>query len=575
MIPQDFIDDLLARVDIVDVVRTRVDLKRAGREWKACCPFHNEKTPSFNVVPHKQFYHCFGCGAHGHALRFVMDFDRLDFPAAVEVLADLAGVEVPREAADPAAAQNKQIYEMLDRAHQRFRQALTADSAARAYLERRGVNEEMIRRYELGFAPPGWDFLASKLNPPRLAELAGLTLAKDNGQHYDRFRNRLMFPIRDTRGRVVAFGGRTLEDDPAKYLNSPETAVFHKGRMAYGLFEAKQVKRELTQLIVVEGYMDVIALAQFGFDNAVATLGTATTPEHVRLLSRQCPQIVFCFDGDAAGLRAADKALDVCLASLSDGLDIRFLFLPDKEDPDSLLHSEGAEGFAHRLSEAVPLSERLLQRLQEKLDMGTAEGRAALLDAAKKTLAPVQAPAFRALMLERLEELARLSGKAVESLIGQATPREVQRRKLSAPTRMTPVRRAIVLLLNYPRCAEAVPDIESLAATEVPGVALLCELLDRLHEQPGLHCAALINSYAGRPEEEILHRLSLFELETLMDEERAATEFRQTCEKLRKSGQKTELQELTERLRAGTLDEAGKKRFKELNARTAKRSHPG
>ena len=573
MIPQDFIDDLLSRVDIVEVVRSRVDLKRAGREWKACCPFHNEKTPSFNVVPHKQFYHCFGCGAHGHALRFLMDHDRLEFPQAVEVLADIAGVEVPRAASDPQAARNKKILEMLDRAHQRFRDALKPDSPAMRYLQQRGVNAEMIQRYELGFAPPGWDFLSASLQPAEAAEQAGLIIHKDTSRYYDRFRNRLMFPIRDGRGRVVAFGGRTLEDDPAKYLNSPETPVFHKGATAYGLFEAKQVKRELRQLIVVEGYMDVIALAQHGFDNAVATLGTATTQDHIRLFGRQCPQIVFCFDGDAAGRRAADKALDICLATLTDGMDIRFLFLPEKEDPDSVVHSEGPEGFQRRLDTAMPLSQRLLERLQEQVDMQTAEGRAALLDQARKILAPVQAPAFRALMLQQLEELAQLNASAVENLIGQAAPREVQRRQIKAPTRMTPLRRAIALLLNYPACAEAVTDIEGLALSSAPGVDLLCQLLDRLHENPQLHCAALINSYAGRPEHDILERLSLVDAE--IGEPEAITEFAGLCDKLIRDARKSELQELAERLGAGTLDEAGRQRFKELSARGRPTSQGG
>lgn len=570
MIPQDFIDDLLARTDIVEVIRPRVDLKRAGREWKGCCPFHNEKTPSFHVVPHKQFYHCFGCGAHGHALRFVMDFDRLDFPAAVEVLAGMAGVEVPRQGGDAGAARNKALYAILDRAHARFREQLTADSEAMRYLDKRGVSADMIQRFELGFAPPGWDFLSAKLSPLDDADNAGLVVRKDDGKVYDRFRNRLMFPIRDPRGRVVAFGGRTLDDDPAKYLNSPETPVFHKGAMAYGLYEAKQANASLDQIIVVEGYMDVIALAQFGFTQAVATLGTATSSDHLRLLSRQSPRIVFCFDGDAAGLRAADRALDVCLSVLTDGMDIRFLFLPDGEDPDSLLHRDGAEGFQQRLNDATPLSQRLLERLEARLDLSSAEGRAALLNEAKKVLAPIDAPAFRALMMQSLEQRAGLSGKAVNELVGPAPEREVQRRQIQAPQRMTPVRRAIALLLTYPRCAEAFSDVEGLAASSVAGAALLSELLDRVHEHPHMHCAALINSYAGRAEHEILERLSLVDPE--IDEEPAIIEFVATCEKLRRESRKSELELLLDAARHGRLDEDGKARLKALNQKREKPS---
>ncbi len=563
MIPQDFIDDLINRVDIVEVIRSRVELKRAGREWRACCPFHNEKTPSFNVVPHKQFYHCFGCGAHGHVLRFLMDHDRLDFPAAVEVLADFAGVEIPREAKDPTAARNKEIYTILDRAQQRFRQALNKHPEGKAYLAGRGVSAEMIERYEIGLAPAGWDYLSASLKPLDMAEQAGLVVRKDGEHYYDRFRNRLMYPIRDVRGRVVAFGGRALDDDPAKYLNSPETPVFHKSAVAYGLYEAKQVHRELKQLIVVEGYMDVIALAQFGFDYAVATLGTATTADHIQLFSRQVRRITFCFDGDAAGLRAANRALDICLSSLRDDLDIRFLFLPDKEDPDSLVHREGHEGFARRLETAMPLSERLLQRLQQEIDMSSAEGRAALLDRAKKTLTNVQAPAFRSLMLQSLEQLTQLSAPAVENLMGPRPEREVQRRSIKAPGRMTPVRRAIVLLLSYPRCAEHVLDIESLAICDVPGTPLLSELIDRLHQKPGQHCAALINSYAGRKEHDFLENLSMVDPE--IDEDSAIREFASLCEKLLRDSRKSELQELLDDARNGRLDARGKARLKSLN----------
>ncbi|MGJ8668928.1 MAG: DNA primase [Oceanococcus sp.] len=563
MIPQDFIDDLLSRTDIVELIRPRVELKRAGREWKGCCPFHNEKTPSFHVVPQKQFYHCFGCGAHGHALQFVMDHDRLDFPAAVEVLAQLAGVEIPRQAGDNTAAINKSVYEVLDRAHQRFRDALSADSPAQAYLLKRGVNAEMIARYELGYAPPGWGFLTDKISPLADAETAGLLIRKDGGKVYDRFRNRLMFPIRDTRGRVVAFGGRALDDDPAKYLNSPETPVFHKGRMAYGLFEAKQARANLEQVLIVEGYMDVIALAQYGFDQAVATLGTATSSDHIQLLSRQCSRIVFCFDGDAAGLRAADRALDICMASLRDGMDIRFLFVPDGEDPDSLLRSEGADGFRTRLDAAVPLSKRLLERLSEGHDLSSAEGRAALMNAAKKTLSPIDAPAFRALMLQQLEQEAGLNKRTVSELIGAPQQREIQRRSLRAPQRMTPVRRAIVLLLNFPSCAEAFEDVEGVAASPVAGAPLLGELIDRLHSQPKMHCASLVNSYSGRPEQDILERLGMVDPE--IDESSAISEFVATCEKLRRESRKTEMEQLLDDARQGRLSDEGKARLKALN----------
>ena len=563
MIPQDFIDDLLSRTDIVELVRSRVDLKSAGREYKACCPCHNEKTPSFHVVPHKQFYHCFGCGAHGNALRFVMDHDRLEFRDAIEALANLAGVAVPDDGQASEAGVHQALLQVLDKAQQRFRAALTADSPAHQYLERRGVNAEMIQRYELGYAPPGWDFLTAKLTPLEAAIEAGLVASRD-GKQYDRFRNRLIFPIRDSRGRIVAFGGRALDDDPAKYLNSPESPVFHKGRLAYGLYEARQHAAPLTRLIVVEGYMDVIALAQHGFGGSVATLGTATSAEHLKILTRQCRQIVFCFDGDAAGRRAADRALDVCLAALRDGLDIRFLFLPEGDDPDDLVRREGEAGFSSRLDAATPLSERLITRLSEGTDLQTAEGRAALVDRAKQALAKVDAPAFRAVILQRIEALSGLGSRSVSELLGPAPARPgVQRRGLRPPSRMTPVRRAVVLLLNYPVVAEHYQDVERLAAAGVPGCELLAELLDRVHQRPELHCAALIQGFAGRPEQQILERLALVDLE--IDAAAATQEFASLCDTLVAKARTSELAELLAAARRGELDAAGRERLSQLN----------
>lgn len=562
MIPQDFIDDLLSRTDIVEVVRSRVDLKNAGREFKACCPFHNEKTPSFNVIPHKQFYYCFGCGASGNVLRFVMEHDRLEFREAVEVLANLAGVELPTDKSDASTQQHRSLLKVLDQAQQRFRDALKPDSAAQQYLVKRGVSSAMIARYELGFAPPGWDFLASSLTPLEAASAAGMIIEKD-GKRYDRFRNRLIFPIRDSRGRIVAFGGRALDDDPAKYLNSPETPVFHKGRMLYGLFEARQQEQGLTRLIVVEGYMDVIALAQHGVEGAVATLGTATGPEHLRLLARQCRQIVFCFDGDAAGRRAADRALDVCLAQMTDGLDIRFLFLPDGDDPDDLIRREGAAGFNARLDAAMPLSERLQQRLCEGLDLRSAESRASLVERCRQALSATEAPAFRAIMLQKIQDLAGLQSGAAAPLLGTGPARQSQHRRLQPPARMTPVRRAIVLLLNYPAAAQQFQDVENLAAAGIPGSDLLAELLDRLHHRPELHCAALIQAYAGRSQADILERLALVDLE--IDAAAATTEFTSLCSKLVAQSRKSEVAELLDAARRGELDPSGHERLRQLN----------
>ena len=349
LIPQSFIDDLLNRTDIVDVVSSRVQMKKAGKNYTACCPFHKEKTPSFSVSPDKLFYYCFGCGAGGNALGFIMDHDNLDFPQAVEELAKAAGMEIPREESGrphkPRQPTDSPLYPLLTAAADFYRQALKIHPARKAavdYLKGRGLTGEIARDFGLGFAPPGWDNLYKHLSSDTLQQKAmidaGLLVENaETGKRYDRFRDRVMFPIRDSRGRIIAFGGRVLGDDKPKYLNSPETPVFHKGQELYGLFEARKFNRSLDEIIVVEGYMDVIALAQQGLRNAVATLGTATSEEHMKRLFRVVPSVLFCFDGDQAGRNAAWRALEATLPCLQDGRRARFLFLPEGEDPDTLV----------------------------------------------------------------------------------------------------------------------------------------------------------------------------------------------------------------------------------------------
>ncbi len=362
-IPQHFIDELLSRADIVEIIGRRVPLKKAGREFQACCPFHNEKTPSFTVSPTKQFYHCFGCGAHGSALSFMMEYDRLSFPEAVEELATSMGLEVPREAGFAQGPDHRPLFDILERAAAYFAQQLRQHAqAAQAveYLRGRGVSGEVAADFRLGYAPPGWDNLLQALGGGddsriRLLREAGLITEQD-GKRYDRLRDRIIFPIRDTRGRVVGFGGRLLGDGKPKYLNSPETPVFHKGRELYGLFEARQADANPARLLVVEGYMDVVALAQFGISNAVATLGTATTSDHLEKLYRATPELVFCFDGDRAGRDAAWKALQTALPLMREGRQARFLFLPDGDDPDSMVRRIGQEAMQAEIGDALPLS---------------------------------------------------------------------------------------------------------------------------------------------------------------------------------------------------------------------------
>ena len=438
LIPQSFIDDLLNRTDIVDVVSSRVQMKKAGKNYTACCPFHKEKTPSFSVSPDKQFYYCFGCGAGGNALGFIMDHDNLDFPQAVEELAKAAGMEIPREESGrphkPRQPTDSPLYPLLTAAADFYRQALKGHPARKAavdYLKGRGLTGEIARDFGLGFAPPGWDNLYKHLSSDTLQQKAmidaGLLVENaETGKRYDRFRDRVMFPIRDSRGRIIAFGGRVLGDDKPKYLNSPETPVFHKGQELYGLFEARKFNRSLDEIIVVEGYMDVIALAQQGLRNAVATLGTATSEEHMKRLFRVVPSVLFCFDGDQAGRNAAWRALEATLPCLQDGRRARFLFLPEGEDPDTLVRSEGTDAFKARINQhAQPLADYFFQQLTEESDPRSLEGKAHMATLAAPLIDKVPGANLRTLMRQRLSEITGLTSETVSQL-AQNAPAKAQ-----------------------------------------------------------------------------------------------------------------------------------------------------
>ncbi|MBD9412970.1 DNA primase [Pseudomonas sp. PDM16] len=435
LIPQSFIDDLLNRTDIVEVVSSRIQLKKAGKNYTACCPFHKEKTPSFSVSPDKQFYYCFGCGAGGNALGFIMDHDSLDFLQAVEDLAKRAGMDIPREESGrgrtPRQPTDSPLYPLLTAAADYYRQALKSHPTRKSavdYLKGRGLTGEIARDFGLGFAPPGWDNLHKHLAGDKLQQKAmidaGLLIENaENGRIYDRFRDRVMFPIRDSRGRIIAFGGRVLGDDKPKYLNSPETPVFHKGQELYGLYEARKNNRDLDEIMVVEGYMDVIALAQQGLRNAVATLGTATSEEHLKRLFRLVPSVLFCFDGDAAGRKAAWRALEATLPNLQDGRRARFLFLPEGEDPDTLVRSEGTDAFRARINQhAQPLADYFFQQLSEEADPRSLEGKAHLVTLAAPLIERIPGNHLRALMRQRLSEITGLSGEMLMQVAQSAPP---------------------------------------------------------------------------------------------------------------------------------------------------------
>ena len=563
-IPQHFIDELIARADIVELIGRRVPLKKAGREFQACCPFHSEKTPSFTVSPTKQFYHCFGCGAHGTALGFLMEYYRLSFPEAVEELASSLGLEVPREAGFQQGPDHRPLYELLDKAADFYAQQLRAHQTAQQavdYLQGRGVSGEIAATYRLGYAPPGWDNALKHFggNDQKVARLrdAGLITEQD-GKRYDRLRERIVFPIRDTRGRVIGFGGRLLGDGKPKYLNSPETPVFHKGRELYGLYEARQAEANPPRLLVVEGYMDVIALAQFGIRCAVATLGTATTRDHLEKLYRATSEVVFCFDGDRAGRDAAWKAMLTALPLLRSGRQARFLFLPDGEDPDTLVRQIGADAFAGRLEQSLPLSEFLFEKLAAQVDMESIDGRARLGELATPLIQQLPTGVFRDMMQQSLNERIGLQAKAPPSTQQATVPRRHVPR--NGRTGMTPVRRAVALLVQHPRLAMLeLP--QGWQLLDAPGIGLLVELIDTVRAEGELSSAALVEHQDDAAMRQHLSRLAVADLGLLGDEEE---QFIGTLRGLVQEQRRVERDTLLAKGQAGALTDEEKQRLREL-----------
>jgi DNA primase len=564
-IPDSFIDELLARVDIVDVIERRVPLKKAGREWTACCPFHNERSPSFYVTPAKQFFHCFGCGAHGSALKFLMDYERLEFPDAVEELAQSVGLTVPREGGhDQAPREDKtDLYALLDAAARWYENELPKNAEAQAYCRKRGLDEDTIKRFRIGWAPAGFDGVIKALgsNDRRMQLLneAGMVASNERGHRYDRFRERVMFPILDRRGRVIAFGGRVLSSDQGpKYLNSPETPLFHKGRELFALWQVKQANPSLARIVVVEGYMDVIALHHAGLPIAVATLGTATTPEHTEVLFRAAPDVVFCFDGDRAGRAAAWKALEAALPRIRDGRQAYFLFLPDGEDPDTLIRKEGKDGFEKRMKAATPLSEYFFNELAHDVDTASLDGRARLAERARPLIAKLPDGAFRDLMAQELEK--RTGARAL------LEPDPAARRAVQRPTvvQRSLVRSAIALLLAQPGVADQVERPYGFLRLEKPGVELLAELIDLARSRPGINPAMLVEHFAERPEYPSLQKLMAAMV--VGEPEAQRTEFFGALQRMEQQIVTQRREWLTAKSREGTLDSAEKTELRELLA---------
>ncbi|HAB84737.1 DNA primase [Stutzerimonas stutzeri] len=637
LIPQSFIDDLLNRSDIVEVVGSRIQLKKAGKNYSALCPFHKEKTPSFSVSPDKQFYYCFGCGAGGNALGFVMDHDQLDFPQAVEELAKRAGMEVPREDSGrkhkPRQPVDSPLYPLLAAAADYYRQALKSHPTRKAaveYLKGRGLSGVIARDFGLGFAPPGWDNLMKHLGGDALQQKAlidaGLLIENaENGKRYDRFRDRVMFPIRDSRGRVIAFGGRVLGDDKPKYLNSPETPVFHKGQELYGLYEARQANRDLDEIMVVEGYMDVIALAQQGLRNAVATLGTATSEEHLKRLFRIVPSVLFCFDGDAAGRKAAWRALEATLPNLQDGRRARFLFLPDGEDPDTLVRAEGTDAFRARIQQhSQPLADYFFQQLSEEADPRSLEGKAHLATLAAPLIEKIPGNNLRALMRQRLAEITGLNGEALQHMAAapvsapsstptyddytyydaspaygepdhfeppepvQPQPRNgkpgkkewkkdwkkngqgpdlMPRGPRTPATVEPPALTTLRTLLHHPELAQKVEDVSHFAAEDDTYAQLLVALLGTLQKNPKLRSLQLIARWHGTDQGRLLRALA--EKEWLISADNLEQQFFDTINSLAARQRERRLESLLRKARQGELSAEEKDQLRNLLSRNA------
>ena len=641
LIPQSFIDDLLNRTDIVDVVSSRVQMKKAGKNYTACCPFHKEKTPSFSVSPDKQFYYCFGCGAGGNALGFIMDHDNLDFPQAVEELAKAAGMEIPREESGrshkPRQPTDSPLYPLLTAAADFYRQALKSHPARKAavdYLKGRGLTGEIARDFGLGFAPPGWDNLYKHLSSDTLQQKAmidaGLLVENaETGKRYDRFRDRVMFPIRDSRGRIIAFGGRVLGDDKPKYLNSPETPVFHKGQELYGLFEARKFNRSLDEIIVVEGYMDVIALAQQGLRNAVATLGTATSEEHMKRLFRVVPSVLFCFDGDQAGRNAAWRALEATLPCLQDGRRARFLFLPEGEDPDTLVRSEGTDAFKARINQhAQPLADYFFQQLTEETDPRSLEGRAHMATLAAPLIDKVPGANLRNLMRQHLSEITGHNSEAVSQLAQSAPPpsqpaydpgidydampdysdfqqpdtylpqqewtpkksgaggkkwenkpwdkkgkRGGEREQAWIPVGVEPpTLTALRTLLHHPQLAKKVEDAGHFAAEDQTNNQLLIALVEAVQKNPKLSSIQLLSRWHGTEQGRLLQRL--LEKEWLIDADNLEQQFFDTITSLSARQRERNLEQLLRKARQGELSSEEKNQLRDLLSRNNPASNP-
>ena len=555
LIPREFIDQLLARCDIIDVINARVPLKKHGKEYQACCPFHNEKTPSFTVSPNKQFYHCFGCGVNGSAVNFLMEYEHLDFVEAIESLAANMGMEVPREEGKQRSPQQQQrtktLIDLMQEASSYFQQQLKSTPAAVEYLKKRGLSGEIAKTYGVGYSQKSWDatikHLSSQFNAQQIID-SGIAISKDNGGSYDRYRDRVMFPIRNRKGQVIGFGGRVMSpEDTPKYINSPETSLFHKSNELYGLYEARQATRKLDRVVVVEGYMDVISLAQFGITYAVATLGTATTTQHIEILYRTVPEIIFCFDGDRAGKDAAWKALANALPILKDDKEIRFMFLADGEDPDSLVRRIGCEAFEASFAEATSLSAYFIEALSYQFNISTNEGKARFLTKAIDLLKAVPDILLKDQLIQDIATLTSVERSSILKRLAGENDRQTTRNSRSdsynRSVKHTPIKYACILLINNPSLVKLVKDPEQIAFTELPGTDLLAILIEYFEESPHINAVTLLDRCRNSELEAELLTLMKWQPNTENDE-MLALEFKDCLLAIEKQGRERNIERL-------------------------------
>ncbi|WOH39399.1 DNA primase [Thalassotalea fonticola] len=578
MIPRTFIDDLLARTDIVDLVDGKVPLKKAGKNYQACCPFHGEKSPSFTVSRDKQFYHCFGCGAHGNAISFIMEYDRLEFVDAIEELASYNGVEVEREqnTQTPAEQKRQQLahkqkqddYELLGKISQFYQKNLKTHTDSKTvidYLKGRGLTGEIVKQFGIGYCADSWDdmmnvFGNSSQNSKQLVDL-GMAIQGDKNRPYDRFRGRVMFPIKDKRGRVIGFGGRVLADGTPKYLNSPETRIYHKGQELYGLYEARQHCKNLNRLVVVEGYMDVVALAQHGINYAVASLGTSTTEEQLQTMFRTVKEVICCYDGDRAGREAAWRAMDNALPLIRDGVSLKFVFVPDGEDPDTLVRKKGQQAFEKILDEAKPLSQFLFEHLLGQVNINSLEGKAALVESFQPYLQKLPDSTLKDSILN---ELANKFGTGSEQQLAKLNKNQppAQQQANKSKTKATPIRLAIALLLEHPHLVEVLPDLSVLEPIELPGINLFKELMQKCKARKGITSSQIIESWRGTEQGKILAKLLVWEHH--IDNDAAEDVFSDILEKIINTFVENRTELLLQKARLGQLNSLEKQELQSL-----------